>query len=591
MLKAQNLIPKERQIFATSFVLLLMFILGVRFFFLQVYRYEKYKNRADVNRIRAVVQHAPRGLILDREGRIIVDNNPTYILTAIPGEMEDPARNFQVISRCTNIDSLTLVTNYEKFYRGRFVASRLAKDLTFDQLSRLEEHKTELTGVNYKQFPERYYPTPTHASHVLGYVREVDKSLMESAPEMDKYELGDVVGWVGLEKYYEARLRGTSGVKYIQVDALGREMGSVTEQKDIHPTPGGDLRTTLWLPLQHQLEVAMQGVRGVAVVSKPATGEILAFVSMPDYAPDLFTGATKPEEWQRIIENPDKPLLNRVTNGLYPPGSTLKIITAIDLLERGLLDPRERIECTGVYQLGDREFRCWKPEGHGLVNLREALAQSCNIYFYKAVQRLTLDQWAQRSRAFGFGAPTGIDLPSEASGIVPTSDYMRKLYGRWGWSVGHLLNLALGQGEILVTPIQMVMFINQIAMRGQAPPPHIAFDRVGEQTLPLVVSASTWKIIQEDLQAVIIDPLGTGRGADPHIPGLTLAGKTGTAENPHGEPHAWFISYGEKEGEIVSVVVLIENGGHGGAVAAPIAKMVYQQIFGNTSSDIVVSKQ
>jgi penicillin-binding protein 2 len=591
MLKAQNLIPKERQIFATSFVFLLMFILGIRFFFLQVYRYEKYKNRADVNRIRAVVQHAPRGLILDREGRIIVDNNPTYILTAIPGEMEDQARNFQVISKCANIDSLTLITNYEKFYRGRFVASRLAKDLTFDQLSRLEEHKTELTGVNYKQFPERYYPTKTHASHVLGYVREVDKSLIESAPEMGKYELGDVVGWVGLEKYYESRLRGTAGVKYIQVDALGREMGSVTEQKDVRPIPGGDLRTTLWLPLQHTLEIAMQGVRGVAVVSKPATGDILAFVSMPDYSPDLFTGATKPEEWQQIIEDPDKPLLNRVTNGLYPPGSTLKIITAIDLLERGLIDPRERIECTGVYQLGDREFRCWKPEGHGLVNLREALAQSCNIYFYKAVQRLTLDQWAQRSRAFGFGSPTGIDLPSEASGIVPTSEYMQKLYGRWGWSLGHLLNLALGQGEILVTPIQMVMFINQIAMHGQAPPPHIAFDKIREIKQPLVVSSSTWNIIQEDLQAVITDPLGTGRGADPHIPGLTLAGKTGTAENPHGEPHAWFISYGEKDGEIISVVVLIENGGHGGTVAAPIAKLAYEQVFGTQSSDFMVSNR
>jgi len=591
MLKAQNLIPKERQIFATSFVFLLMFILGIRFFFLQVYRYEKYKNRADVNRIRAVVQHAPRGLILDREGRIIVDNNPTYILTAIPGEMEDPAKNFQVISKCANIDSLTLITNYEKFYRGRFVASRLAKDLTFDQLSRLEEHKTELTGVNYKQFPERYYPTNTHASHVLGYVREVDKSLIESAPEMGKYELGDVVGWVGLEKYYESHLRGTTGVKYIQVDALGREMGSVTEQKDVRPIPGGDLRTTLWLPLQHTLEMAMQGVRGIAAVSKPATGDILAFVSMPDYSPDLFTGATKPEEWQKIIKDPDKPLLNRVTNGLYPPGSTLKIITAIDLLERGLIDPREKIECTGVYQLGDREFRCWKPEGHGLVNLREALAQSCNIYFYKAVQRLTLDQWAQRSRAFGFGSPTGIDLPSEASGIVPTSDYMRKLYGRWGWSLGHLLNLALGQGEILVTPIQMVMFINQIAMRGKAPPPHIAFDEVKEVQRPLAISNSTWNIIQEDLQAVITDPLGTGQGADPHIPGLTLAGKTGTAENPHGEPHAWFISYGEKDGHMISVVVLIENGGHGGAVAAPIAKLAYEQVFGKQSSNFMVSNR
>ncbi len=589
MLKAQNLIPKERQTFATSFVLLLMVVLVMRFFFLQVYRYEKYKNRADVNRIRAIVQHAPRGLILDREGSIIVDNSPTYLLTAIPGEMEDPARNFQVISHCANIDSLTLVTNYEKFYRGRFVASRLAKDLTFDQLSRLEEHKTELPGVNYKQFPERYYPTKTHASHILGYVREVDKALIESAPEMGKYELGDVVGWVGLEKYYESRLRGTAGVKYIQVDALGREMGSVTEQKDVRPIPGGDLQTTLWLPLQRKLEGAMQGVRGVAVVSKPATGEILAFVSMPDYSPDLFTGATKPEEWQQIIEDPDKPLLNRVTNGLYPPGSTYKIITAIDLLERGLLDPQEKIECTGVYQLGDREFRCWKPGGHGLVNLREALAQSCNIYFYKAVQRLTLDQWAQRGKAFGFGSPTGIDLPSEASGIVPTSDYMRKLYGRWGWSLGHLLNVALGQGEILVTPIQMVMFINQIAMRGQAPPPHIALDKVAEQKHPVIVSTATWEIIQKDLQAVITDPLGTGRGANPHISGLTLAGKTGTAENPHGEPHAWFISYGAKDGEIISVVVLIENGGHGGAVAAPIAKMAYEEVFGNNSSNIVVS--
>lgn len=584
MLKAANLIPQRRFVVVSGVVVMLMFSLVIRFFYLQVYSHDTYKKKAEVNRIRAIPLNAPRGLILDRNGQIIVDNYPTYVLTVIPGEMINKEKNFQIVSYCTGIDTTLLKTNYKKYYRGRFLPARLAKDLTFDQLSRIEEHKQELTGINYNQFPERYFSEKINASHLLGYVKEVDKAIIEEINEKEKYIYGDLVGWRGLEKVYENRLRGIKGVHFVEVDAYGREIGQSSDYEKENPVPGIDLQTTLLISLQAMIEKMLDGKRVVVLVSLPESGEMLAMVSKPDYPPDLFTGETTVDDWQKIISNPDKPLLNRMTHGLYPPGSTLKMITAMSLMEKGKINYSEKINCNGAYELGDRIFHCWKEEGHGEMDLEQAIAQSCNVYFYHVVQRLSIDEWANACNEFGFGHRTEIDLASEAKGVVPNSQFMNKQYGRWGWSKGHLLNLSLGQGELVVTPIQMMQFINNLSMNGRAPSLHVVKEKPQVKRSVNRYTHQTWKRMKRYMQNVVSSTHGTGKRANPEIPGLKIAGKTGTAQNPHGEPHAWFIGYGEKNKKQVSVVVLIENGGHGGVTAAPIAGRIFDFLFSSNEN-------
>ncbi len=579
MLKATNHIPKSRFHVVVISIFMLMIVLLLRFFQIQILEYELYYKKAEVNRIRAIPLNPQRGLILDRRYEIIVDNYPTYILTGIPGEMVNKQANYKVIQMCTNLDSSLLAANYKKYYKSQFFPVRLAKDLTFDQLSKIEEHKSELTGINYQQFPERLFAEDVNLSHAIGYLREVDHSLIKEMGDPDYYSYGDMVGWRGLEKVYEHKLRGKRGVRYVEVDAHGREIGESRIYQTRTAVPGKNLQTTIMLPLQRLIEAKLEGKKVAVIVSKPHTGEILAVVSKPDYPPDLFTGTTTNAEWQAVLNDPDKPLLNRVTNGIYPPGSTLKMITAMLLLDKGKLSFSEEIECNGVYQLGDRGFNCWKEYGHGNVNLKQAIAQSCNIYFYHVVQRVSINDWAAACSAFGFGKETGIDLASESSGLVPTSAYLNQLYGRWGWSIGHLLNLCLGQGEISATPIQMLQYINFLAMNGAISKLHLVkTDQLEIKNINLF-KEQTWVKMQEFMSAVLHASYGTGIKANPQIDGLFLGGKTGTAQNPHGDPHAWFVGYGKKGNEIVSMVVLIENGGSGGEVAAPIAGEIFNFLF------------
>ena len=579
MLKAENLISKQRYYIVTGVVIFLMLILLSRFFYLQIFRYEKYKHKAEINRIRAVTVNAPRGLILDRNGNILVDNYPTYILTAIPGEMEQKEKIFNSISQCTGIDSLIIAENFSKYYRAKFVPTRLMKDLTFHQISILEENILDLPGVNYKQFPERYYPSRINGSHFLGYLKEVDKPVQEKLGNPNVYELGDLIGWSGLEKFYESQLKGTRGVKYLEVDALGREMEEVKGYNNRRSEPGADIRLMIDADLQLLMEEKMKDYRGIAVLSNPKTGEILAYVSKPDYPPNIFTGKMLKDDWNEVRNDPHRPLIDRVITGLYPPGSTFKIITALALLEENLLDPSKEVECNGSYQFGDRTFHCWNETGHGSVSLQAGIAQSCNIYFYQMVQKLSLSQWADNCFDFGFGQETGIDLPYEKTGVIPTEKYMNRKYGKWGWSRGNLLNLALGQGDILVTPIQMVQFINQIATHGNAERLHFVKKDNEEKGIRPQYSDNTWNKIEKYLLSTVTDNQGTGRSADPKIKGLIIGGKTGTAENPHGDPHAWFIGFGKKDNQILTTVILVENGGHGGEIAAPIARNAYSRYF------------
>ena len=587
MLKSKNLVPRSRMLTAYLFISFVFLILLIRFAQIQLFEYKQYKKRADINSIRAVPVSAPRGMILDRNGHVLVDNFPTYILTALPNEINN--NNFSIISSCTGTDTSLLKRNFKRYYRGRFIPSRITKDLSFDELSCIEEHKHELMGVNYSQLAERSFPSKVGMSHVLGYVKEIDRSLLNNINSDIQYDVGDLIGWQGIEKQYEYLLKGTKGVSYSQVDAFGREVGSVKGIANIKAFPGKDLFTTIDLGLQKTMEKMMSKFKGVVLITDPLTGEILSFVSSPDFSPEIFTGNTSLHEWRNLVNDPRKPLLNRITNGLYPPGSTFKMITAIALLEGLMIEDDEVIECSGIYQYGDRLFKCWKVSGHGKVNLDQAIAQSCNIFFYQSVQRISMNRFINLCRNFGFGIKTGIDLPTELVGLLPTRDYMNKRYTSRGWSRGHLLNMALGQGDLLVTPIQLSVYINKIATNGKTFVPHFNLNKTPEPVTQINLKDQTWVNIQNYLFNTVNSVKGTGRAANPQMSGLKVYGKTGTAQNPHGDDHAWFVGYAEKGKKMVSIVLLIENGGSGGKIAAPLAGYAFKYIFNNNLDRIALN--
>ena len=582
MLKSSNSISKFQYWFTVFIILFFHIVLIYRFFQLQILNHDLYAKQADNNRIRAISLPSPRGLILDRNGAIIVDNYPTYIIYSIDVEIISKEKNYNIINKTTGIDISILEKNYNNNFRNKFLPVRLAKDLTILQLSRLEEKKHDLSGIIYKQFPERIFNDKIRASHVLGYLKEFDSGMLINSN--NDYQLGDLVGWSGIEKQYESTLKGNKGISYYQVDAFGRETEKIELNNSILPVPGKNIITTLDISLQSFVEREFKGKKGVIIVSNPKTGEILSLLSSPDYKPDLFTGLILNDDWKEVVNDPDKPLLNRASNGLYPPGSIFKMIVVLELLEKKIVSPDWSVFCTGQYEYFDRVHRCWDENGHGKIDMEQAIAQSCDIYFYEAIQKVKLDELYLRAQQFGYGKRSNLDLPGEMIGRMPNRNFMNKLYGKWGWSKGALLNIAIGQGEILSTPIQMSNYVNLIATNGDTYPAHLVKSNINKLYQP-EADLENWKIIQNAMREVVVGPKGTGKLSDPKIPGLIIYGKTGTAENPHGDPHAWYITYGEKNGEMISIVVLIENGGSGGINATPISKNIYNFYFNSNKSN------
>ncbi len=585
MLKTSNETSLRRYITLNVIVLIVFGILIIKFFQLQVVRHNQYKEKANINSVRAESLHAPRGSILDRNGKIIVDNAPTYVLMAQPNIVGNIDSMLSIISRLINCDSTKLSENYKKNYYGYFTPVRLIKDLTFEQISRLEEHRLDLPGIEYKQIQERHYASDMNGSHFLGYVVEIDKINLQNVPNANEYGYGDLIGWSGLEKSYESYLKDQKGVEYRAVDAYGRIIGKIIDRNTITPKAGKDLVTTLDSKLQRFVEDIMEGRRGCVIVGEPTTGEIFSFVNSPSYSPDLFTGATLSNEWNEILNDPDKPLLNRITRGLYPPGSIIKMIALTYMLEQNVISPNKQFYCSGKYRFGNRTFRCWNEAGHGYVNLDKALIQSCNVYFFNAIQSIPLNEWAELCRQFGFGQKTGIDLPSESLGNVPDEKYFNLRYGERGWTRGLKLNISIGQGEILVTPIQLLTYINLFFTNGSTKQPHFVESSKVKNVKIENISKRTWDRINSLLFRVVSDKKGTGQLADPHIDGLKIAGKTGTAENPHGDPHALFIGYAVKDDIKRSFVILLENAGHGGDKAAPLARKILSYIYNDSNME------
>ena len=563
----------------------LFLILFFRIIQLQLFSSDLYLRVSEKNRIRSVDIRPQRGLILDRNGAILVDNRPSYSISVIPYEILKSEKGMSLLAAILNEDVLELAEVIRENMKGGFTPVRLRKEIDFGVLSKLEEFQMQLPGVYYDVEPRRKYPK-LHAAHVFGFVSELSPDEYKKRDAF--YRLGDLVGKSGLESYYETILRGRRGVKYVEVDALGRSIRDLPDLDNVGHKPGAKLILTIDADLQQLAETTMDGLNGAVVVLDARTGAVLALVSKPDFDPDLFSGVLSDSSWQALVNDPDKPLYSRVCQSLYPAGSTYKLITAIAGLESGKIRLNEQITCTGSYRLGRRVFRCWKSEGHGPVDFLQAVEQSCNVYFFTKSLDIGVDDWSAYSKKFRFGEATGIDLPDENSGLAPDRSYLNAKYGERGWTQGYLLNLAIGQGDLLVTPLQMAFFAMIIANEGKAQKPHLVHQIIDpvslNETLNLPdsirvsgIGQSTFEVIKKAMSRVVQGVGGTAKAAA--VKGVEVCGKTGTAENPHGEPHAWFIGFAPRAQPEVAFAVLVENGGSGSAVAAPIAGKVLRAYF------------
>ena len=562
-------------------------VLAGRFFYLQIYKWDQYYGRSEQNRIRQIPLHAPRGLIRDRHGEILVDNRSCYSVFVIPYELQHSDSTLEKLCQVLDKSPTLLKKQIQEKQIGVFLPVRIIKDVDYSVVVEIEERKLELPGVITSSEPRRIYPAGVTASQELGFIGEMTRAELTAYSKSD-YRLGDTIGKKGLERQYEYELRGKPGVTFVEVDALGQEVGTVDGQGEQPPQAGKDLFLTIDAELQRTAEALFKDKRGGTVLIDCRDGGILSIVSKPDYDPHLFTGTISFNVWRTLVNDPGKPLYNRMVQSLYSPGSTFKLVLVAAALETGACTTRSHNTCVGFVRLGIRLFYCWKKQGHGSLDLIGAIKHSCNSYFYKLGLQVDIDTWADFARRFGFGQPTGIDLPEEAKGLVPDRSYLDSRYGKAGWTKGMNLNLAIGQGDLLVTPLQMAQFVMIIANDGHYYSPHFvqAIRNPQESHLSKIqmpvqrvegISLSTFAVLKEGMYQVVNGEGGTGIAC--RMNDVLVAGKTGTAQNPHGDDHAWFIGFAPFYNPKVAICVFVENGGTGGGVAAPLARKLLEKYF------------
>lgn len=461
--------------------------------------------------------------------------------------------------------------------------------MTKDELAKVEANKVFLPGVSIQIEPKRNYPYNRMMAHMLGYVSEINADELNTKEYKD-YSPGDYVGKYGLERTYETYLRGVDGEKRVEVDAMGREVRTLDV---IDPTPGNNLYLNIDLDTQQIMENAFEGRRGGAIALDPKTGAVLALVSRPAFDPNKFSSGITKEDWREIATDPLHPLQNRATQGRYPPGSTFKIVSALQALELGVINENTSFGCRGSFAFGKRSFKCWKKGGHGSVNVRRGIVESCDVYFYNLGLKLGVDRIHAMADAIGLGKPTGIDLPGEKHGIVPSTEWKRKTFGE-PWYEGETVSVAIGQGAVWLTPIQLVQLSAFVANEGVTFKPQIVGKIVSPEGKTIKVfepvmktqvklKKEVFRIVKDGMQGVVNEPGGTAYAS--RAENVHMSGKTGTAQagsldkGKHQGDHAWFIAFAPSEDPTISMSILVEMGGHGASQSAPIAKAVAQNMF------------
>ena len=586
----------------TTIILIAVLILSSMLFYLQVVRAELYKQLSFSNRIRRQRVIAPRGLIRDRNGTKLVVNIPVYQICILPSKVDGRDELLSIACGWLNIDEERLRENLAEWV-DRFPDMRempVIQAADKEQISILRENRELFPFFKLALRHRREYPEGSLAAHLLGYVGEVTEDDIQSS---SVYHRGDIIGRSGVEFAGEPYLKGIDGERLVEISAEGIEIGVIDILEGVEgadgivgsraPVPGRDILLTIDVDLQREIERIFTWERGSVVVLDPRNGEILAAVSRPTYDPNMFIGGVSAREWRRLYEDPANPLFNRTIQATYPPGSTFKLVTAYAALSNGLVGSSQHLKpCFGSYRFGNRNFGCWRPEGHGSLALHGAISQSCDVYFYQLGEMLTADQFAAAGRIFGLGKKTGVDMPSEAVGIIPDHAYFDRRFGTGRWTKGHLLNYSIGQGEILTTPLQICLMTSIFGNGGKRIQPHVVrqiVDFDGRSTtnyrwdaveLPMI-DDRVLQVIRRAMKGVVSGERGTGRASA--IPGVEVAGKTGTSQNPHGEDHALFVAYAPADDPEIALTVVMENAGHGGAMAAPIARKILMYYFYGTS--------
>ena len=596
VLRQANEPRKQKQIIILScFVAAIFFLLLTRLWYLQIVKAEDFQSKSESNRLRLVPVAASRGTIFDRNGKVLVSNRPSFSVAVIPQEVKDRDALLSQLSAYLQIDRAELLEKWEKGKgRARYHPIVLASGITRDQLELLEENRLWLPGLEIEIKPVRQYEVGVLASHLLGYIGEISDDELKSGAYAG-YNPGDYLGKSGIERSWERLLHGRDGGRQIEVDARGRILRTISENA---PVVGSSLVLTIDAELQKRTEESFGEQAGAAVVIDVNTGEILAFASNPDFDPALFAGRMPPDTWKQYLEDKRHPLENKALKGQYPPGSTFKIITALAGLEEGLINERTSVVCKGTYTVGGNKFGCWERKGHGTVNLKRALKESCDVYFYQLGEKLGIDKIAAYSRALALGAPMGVGLDNEKGGLIPTTEWKEKRHKK-KWFQGDTLPAAIGQGYVLMTPIQLASMIASVASDGIVYRPHLikrVIDqdgRVLQEFKPEVIarpriSARSFSLVKEGLSAVVNEGGGTGGRA--RLYQVRVAGKTGTSQvvklrdRKGGIPyqyrdHALFVAFAPYEKPEVAVAVVVEHGEHGGSAAAPIAGNILRAYF------------
>lgn len=563
---------------------LILFLILVFYWKIQVFDYEKYWKMAEANRLRELVIPAPRGLILDRQKVVLADNLPSFKVSLIREAIKDYQETIDRLSLFLGIDKEELKNRIERYrFLPAFEPVVIKDNLKLDEVAVIEARKEEFPELRLEVEPKRFYPFGETAAHLLGYLQEVSVDEIKAYPEK-QWHGGEMVGKAGLEKQYNDYLTGQDGKLVEMVDSLGHSKGEVNR---IEPRKGKDLILSIDFDLQKRAEELLQGKEGAIVALDPRTGECLVLASSPSYDPNRFITRFSPGEWLSIINDPRKPLENRVIRGLYSPGSIFKIVMALTALSTGVITENSTFYCSGALEIYGKEFSCWFKPGHGSLNLPEAIKSSCNVYFYQLGRRINIDTIANFARLLGLGQKTGVDMPGEKEGLVPSSAWKRKVLGQ-AWFPGETISVAIGQGPLLVTPLQIAAMTACVANRGIRVTPRLVKSEITEADRKKVdLPPEIFEKVIEGMWRSVNDG-GTGHGA--YQPGFDICGKTGSTQVISRETaeklalrggeikktHSWFSGFAPRYNPQIVVTVLVEYGGMGGQTAAPIAGEIFK---------------
>ena len=569
-------------------------ILAFSFWYFQVVQGEKFRELAENNHQRTIPLRAPRGVMLDRNGAVLVENRSSFTISIVREQTTDLDRTIRTLSDVAGLDPQYVQDVMSKHRREpTYRPIVIVEDASIPQVAAVLARRSEMPDVQVDEVPTRQYPADSFAAHLFGYVGEASESQVVA----DGLPSGAIVGQAGVEKIYNRLLMGVDGAKVVRVNSLGREIDTVGEHQ---ATQGRRVQLTIDIDLQRAAEEGFKagGFNGAAVVMDPRTGEVLAFTSRPGYNPNDFAAGVDHATWSGLITDPLKPLQNRAIQGLYSPGSTFKMGVAVAALEEGVIRSDFRVSCGGSAVFYGRPFQCWKRGGHGSVDLRHAMEQSCNVYFYTLGNMTGVDRIHKWATLLGLGEKTGIDLPNEIEGLVPSTEWKRRRYNE-KWYAGETISVSIGQGQVSLTPVSQAVMMSTVANGGTRYVPHLlkAIDE-GNGWKPVQPPAPKSRVqLKPETIAALHDGLflvvnGAGTGGRARIPGRDVSGKTGTAQvislkggkkaagrtERDLRDHGWFVFFAPKDNPQIAGVIFAEHGLHG-YLGAPIAKHVIETYF------------